>query len=220
MVSARRIARRISRRAFWALASLVVAATALYGSASAATTLVEPTGNPFVIPLDAAGNPAAFTIVASGFPPGTLVYVEQCGGRPSTDAHWRVTLDCDTGTSPSSAIVDANGVARFNADDHNRAFRPIMGPSPSGNFNCLPEGASSPKNGLADYRSCFVRVSSNNYQATDDQLFLPFVLRTKTSSSSSSSSRPWIAALIVVAAAGIVITALVLFTRRRSTHRA
>ena len=36
------------------------------GPASAATSITAPTGNPFIVPKDAGGNPVPFTVSAAG----------------------------------------------------------------------------------------------------------------------------------------------------------
>lgn len=141
-----------------------------------AGTITQPTGNPFVVPGNASGAPLPFTITASGFMPGSLVYVEQCDGTPATAQGWSPTANCDLGSSPAAAIVSGNGVATFAASDTNHAFHPFEGVSPQGLINCLSPHDPSPNNGLPDFRTCQIRVSSNNSAITADQAFLPIQL--------------------------------------------
>jgi hypothetical protein len=150
-----------------------------------------------VVPGDASGNPVAFTIVATGYTPGSLVSVEQCDGVATSAAHWSPTTDCDLGSSPSPALVDGTGKATFLSTDPNHAFTPFKGESPQTIFNCLsPNGpALSPSNGLTDYRNCKIRVSTSNTSITADQSFLNIQLpeavagtTTTTSTTASTTS--------------------------------
>src|ERR1700710_518647 len=75
------------------------------------STIVSPAGSPFAVPGDAAGTPQPFTIVATGFTPTSLVYVEQCDGIEPTTKDWSPTVNCDLGTSPAAVIVDGAGKA-------------------------------------------------------------------------------------------------------------
>ena len=135
------------------------------------TAITTPTGSPFVVPGNLAGDPQKFTVVASGFVPGTNVFVEQCDGTPSTAVGWEPTQNCDVGSSPSAAVVDSNGNATFLSTDPNHAFTPFRGASPQGLFNCLSPLEASPDNGLTDFRNCQLRVASNNVVSTSDQVF-------------------------------------------------
>ena len=159
---------------------VMVAVVATLGSASAAFagTITTPTGNPFAVPGDASGNPVAFTVVGSGYTPGSLVSVEQCNGVLPTDPSWSPTSDCDLGSSPSPVVVDATGKATFTATDPNHGFTPFKGESPQSLFNCLsPNGpALQGSNGLPDYRNCQVRVSTSNTTSTADQAFFAIQL--------------------------------------------
>lgn len=173
--------------------------TALAGFAGVAWggTVTTPTGNPFVVPGNASGNPVAFTVVATGYVPGSLVSVEQCDGVATTDPHWSPTTDCDLGTSPSPAITDGTGKVTFSSTNPNFAFTPFKGQSPQGLFNCLsPNGpALKPSDGLPDYRNCKIRVSTNNSAITADQGFLNIQLpeavagTTTTKSSTTTTVR-------------------------------
>jgi large repetitive protein len=135
------------------------------------TAITTPTGSPFVVPGNLGGDPQRFTVVASGFVPGTNVFVEQCDGTPNTAIGWDPAQNCDVGSSPSPAIVDTNGNATFLSTDSNHAFTPFRDASPQGLFNCLSPLEASPNNGLADFRNCQLRVASNNVVSTSDQVF-------------------------------------------------
>ncbi len=94
------------------LVGLLVAvflATVFAAGAGAVTAIAQPSGNPYVVRLDAHQTPLEFTVVATGFPAGSLVYIEQCNDRPPTAPHWSPTRDCDIGSSPAAAIVDEAG---------------------------------------------------------------------------------------------------------------
>ena len=158
------------------------------GAPDAAPAIAEPTASPYQVTLDAQGKPAPFTIAVAGFPAGSLVYVEQCDPQPTSTPDWAPTRNCDIGTSPAPAIVDPNGRARFVAGDLNHSFQPFVGLGPQGLFSCLTPDAKSPKSGLPEYRSCQVRVSSNNNQSTADQVFLPIVFGSASAPSTSGSS--------------------------------
>jgi hypothetical protein len=208
----------LSRRSF-AFCALVLVVVGFAGTtASAATSkITEPSSSPYAVPADAAHAPQPFTIVATGFRPGSLVYVEQCDGVAPTSASWAPTLNCDIGSAPAAAIVDSHGTATFKADDRNHAFHPFVGASPQQVFNCVAPGATPPKNTLKTFSNCQVRVSSSNAAATADQAFLvmrlPAAQATSSSSSSSSSHTGLIIALVVVAL--IVIAGVWFFTHRR-----
>ena len=161
--------------------AVLLALVAPMGRAGAATTITEPSARPYLVALDTQGRPKPFTVAASGFPAGSLVYVEQCDPQPTSAPNWAPTRNCDIGSSPAPAIVDANGRARFDAGDRNHAFQPFVGLGPEGLFNCLTPDAKSPKNGLPEFRACQVRVSSNNNQSTTDQVFLPIVFGNSSS---------------------------------------
>jgi Calx-beta domain len=154
------------------LAGIVVSA----GPASAATSITNPSSNPFVVPKDAGGNPVPFTVSAAGFVPSSNVFVEQCDGVASTAVGWDPTTNCDLGSSPAAAIADGSGNVTFDSTDVNHTFHPFKGSSPQGLFNCLSVNDPSPNNGLTDYRNCKLRVSTNNSAATADQVFLQLVL--------------------------------------------
>jgi hypothetical protein len=170
----------------------------LGAGAAVAATITAPTGNPFVVPGDASGNPQPFTVSASGFTHDQLVYVEQCDGIPPTAQGWSPTANCDLGSSPAAAIASASGDVTFAAADPNHGFHPFKGASPQGLFNCLSPHDPSPNNGLPDFRNCKIRVSTDNAAITADQAFLTIQLpdavagttttTTTTTSSSSSTS--------------------------------
>jgi hypothetical protein len=152
----------------------LVAGTFLVATASAAYagTITAPTGNPFVVPGDGAGNPVALTVTANGFTPGSLAYLEQCDGVATTSPGWSPTTNCDLGTSQAPALVDGTGTATFPANDPNRGFTPFKGESPQSLFNCLAPAAADLSNGLTNYRNCKIRVSSSNTNVTADQAFV------------------------------------------------
>jgi hypothetical protein len=152
------------------------AALTFASPAAGAATITTPTGNPFVVPADAGGNPQAFTVSASGYPADANVFVEQCDGTSPTSVGWDPTVNCDLGSSPASAIADAGGNVTFDASDINRRFAPFRGPSPQGLFNCLSPTEPSPGNGLPDFTNCQMRVSTNNSAGTSDQVFLTLTL--------------------------------------------
>jgi hypothetical protein len=155
-----------------------------------AGTITTPTGNPFVWPGDAAGNPVSVTIVATGYTSGTLVSVEQCDGVAPTVPNWSPTTHCDLATSPAQVIVDSTGKATFPANDPNHGFTPFKGESPQSLFNCLsPNGpALNPVNGLTDYRNCKIRVSTSNNSVTADQAFLNIQLPEATSGTTTTTT--------------------------------
>jgi hypothetical protein len=144
--------------------------------ASAATSITAPTGNPFVVPGNAGGDPIPFTISASGFAAGSSVFIEQCDGVSPTAVGWDPTTNCDLGSSPAAPVADGSGNVTFPQADPNFAFHPFKGASPQGIFNCLSPNDPSPANGLPDHRNCKIRVSTNNSAATADQVFLNVLL--------------------------------------------
>ena len=144
--------------------------------ASAATSITAPSSNPFVVPKDAGGNPVPFTVSAAGFAATSNVFVEQCDGVAPTAVGWDPTTNCDLGSSPAAAIADGSGNVTFDTADVNHTLHPFKGSSPQGIFNCLSLNDPSPNNGLTDYRTCKIRVSTNNSAATADQVFLQLVL--------------------------------------------
>jgi hypothetical protein len=159
------------------LAVLCGALTLTFSLAPAfASTITAPTGTPFAVPGDAAGNPQPFTLTATGFAADANVFVEQCDGTPSTAVGWDPTTNCDLGSSPAPAVADASGAVTFDAADANHAFHPFKGFSPQGIFNCLSPTQASPNNGLPDFTNCQVRVSTNNSAGTSDQAFLTMTL--------------------------------------------
>jgi hypothetical protein len=153
---------------FGALLSATLWSTA---SGAASTSITEPSGHTYHVEFDAGGKPLPVTVVATGFPPGRQVFLEQCNGRAPGEPRWSPTLDCDSGNAPAPAIADLGGTARFSKDDPNRVFAPVLGASPSRLFNCIAPHATPPGNGLTSYTTCQLRVSTNNAQQTDDQVF-------------------------------------------------
>jgi len=188
-----------------ALCLLIVASAAIAtaATAGAVTAFGQPKGNPYVVKLDAQGKPVPFTIVGTGFKPGTYVFVEQCDAHPPSAPNWLPTRDCDIGTAIAPVFADASGTARFPAGDVNHGFVPFVGLGPEGLFNCLASGAKNPKNGLPVYQTCQLRLSSNNNFATNDQVFMPIafghVPGAATTSHSSGSSHTWVWIVVAVA---------------------
>ncbi|HEV7524789.1 MAG TPA: hypothetical protein VGP92_07480 [Acidimicrobiia bacterium] len=217
----------LARPALTLLLVTMLVVTLLAGVAGAAPAISAPRGNPYVVKVDAQGRPVPFTVSVTGFPAGSLVYVEQCDGRPPTSPNWLPTRDCDLGSSPAAAIVDAHGNARFPAGDPNHAFPAFTGLGPEGLFRCLSPGAAPGHDQLPEYRTCQVRVSSNNNVTTSDQVFLPIAFgsasapapttgstsaKAGSGGSSSSSSGTVIAAVaVLVVGAGVLIA----FARKR-----
>ncbi len=152
------------------------AALVLSPTSAFAATITTPTGNPFVVPGDGAGNPLPFTISASGYTADSNVFVEMCDGTPSTAVGWDPTTNCDLGASPAPALADASGNVTFDSADPNHGFHPFKGASPQGLFNCLSPNQPSPANGLPDFTNCQLRVSTNNSAGTSDQTFLTLSL--------------------------------------------
>jgi hypothetical protein len=142
-----------------------------------AETITQPTGSPFAVPGDASGNPVPFTVVATGFPPSTQVYVETCDGVPSTATNWDPTIDCDNGASNAPVISSSTGVATFTAPG-NRQFVPVKGLQPTGLFACDAPGgpATTPAPTLGDWTNCQLRVSTSNTGPTTDQVFLTLTM--------------------------------------------
>jgi hypothetical protein len=160
-------------------AGLIIAAVVVplaLGGVAAASTIDQPRGNPVTAPVDGSGRLVPIAVVASGFAPGALVYVEQCDGAATSTPQWDPTLDCDFGSSPSAVTADANGVATFAANDRNHAFLPFVGESPQSQFNCLAAGTQPPRNNLPTFNRCAIRVSTNNTVRTADQSFVALVL--------------------------------------------
>jgi hypothetical protein len=182
-------------------------------SSSAATRIVQPGDNPYHVVLDAQGKPQPFTVSATGFQPGHLVYLEQCNGRGPAEPNWSPSLDCDVGNAPPPAIVDKSGTATFATTDPDRKFTPFVGPSPSSLFNCLAPNGPHPNNGLTSYTNCQIRVSSNNVAATQDQVFSSIVFG---GSGGGSSHAGWLIALGAVLVV-LAILGLFLVLRGRSS---
>lgn len=149
----------------------VVGAVVLTAGPVMATSISDPSGDVVVVTVKD-GKAGPFTVVAKGFEPNQSVYIEQCNGRTPADDGWEPAVDCDFGSAPAAAIADTAGVVTFSATDPNHALQPFVGASPQGLFNCLPPSGASPKNDLADFRDCQVRVSSNNTRSTSDQVFV------------------------------------------------
>ena len=218
--------RAIPRVAGLCATALVLTVVAPMSRAGAATSISEPHGKPYHVHLDPQGKPIPFTIAVAGFPAGSLVYVEQCDAQPTSAPNWAPTRDCDIGTSPAAAIVDSSGKARFASGDRNHSFQPFVGLGPESLFSCLTPGAAAVKNGLPEYRSCQIRVSSNNNQSTADQVIMPMVFGNGSASSavgphsgSSSNLTTVFVIIAVVVLLGAVGAGPVVARRRRRTTR-
>jgi hypothetical protein len=165
-------------RKHWRRASAVIAISAtcvvgLAGAAHAAGTITQPATSPFAVPGDAGGNPQSFTVVATGFVPASLVYIEVCDGLSPSTPGWDAASDCDNGASNAPVIADGTGTATFTAGS-NRQFVPVKGLQPTGLFACdsPDEAPTSPVPALGDWTDCQLKVSSSNTAATSDQAFL------------------------------------------------
>jgi hypothetical protein len=189
-------------------------------SAMATAKVTEPSSSPYAVPADDAHQPLPFTIVATGFRPGSLVYAEQCDGVSPTSANWSPTLNCDNGSAPAPAVVDSHGAVTFKANDRNHAFHPFVGASPQQVFNCVAPGASAPKNTLHTFTNCKVRVSSSNVAVTPDQTFLAMTLPSGQASSSSSSSSSHTGLIVGLVVAVVVVVAGAWFVTTRRRHAA
>src|SRR5258708_3608579 len=108
---------------------IVIGAIFVWSGTAGAAQIVQPGTQPFTVPSDKNGNPVAFTIVATGFAPGSPVYVEQCDGKPPTTLQWSPTANCDLGSSPPAAYADTSGRATFDKNDPNKKFVPFVGDS-------------------------------------------------------------------------------------------
>ena len=149
---------------------------ALAYAADAATGVTKPAPLTFKVPGDGSGVPQSVTVSASGYTPGSLVYIEQCDGVDPASSSWNVTTDCDLGSSPAPALVDSTGTVTFPANDPNFGFTAFKGDSPQDEFNCLAANQATPANGLPDYRNCQIRLSTSNTVVTADQVFFSLVL--------------------------------------------
>ncbi len=94
-----------------------LAGTVAIAPSAGAATVTSPTGNPYVVPGNASGQPQAFTVSASGYAPDDQVFIEQCDGVAPTAVGWDPSQNCDLGSSPASAIASASGTVTFLATD-------------------------------------------------------------------------------------------------------
>jgi hypothetical protein len=114
--------------------------------------------------------------------------------------------------------ADAHGIARFDAANPNQKVLLSVGQSPEGIFNCTAPRTAPPSNGLRNFTTCQLRVSTNNTQATTDQVFLPIVFG---ETSSGRSPTGWKAAVVIGGVVVLLIVGVVLlFARRRSSSTA
>jgi hypothetical protein len=175
----------------------------------------EPSSHPYHVPLDANGKALSFTVIASGYPQFTQVFVEQCDGRQPSEPNWSPAVDCDAVTGQSPATADKHGVATFKATDPTVALHPFIGQSPQAIFNCIAPHGSAPNNGLPTFSNCQIRVATNPVKATEDQLFLPLALG---GGGSNSSTSPWLY-LAIGAAVVLVVAAVIGAIARRRRNR-
>lgn len=132
-------------------------------------------------PLQAGWTPASFDITASGFPVGSIVYVQICSGVDPTTPGWDPVADCDSATVPAAGFADASGSFVFNAANENYRLPMFRGDSPQEIFQCVsPEEKANNTvpnpTELAVFDNCQIRVSSNHLNFTSDQSFLRFRL--------------------------------------------
>ena len=200
-------------RAFAAAGAAAVAGILMLAVPAYAGSVTTPSSNPFTVPGDTAGTPQSFTITATGYTPGTLVYVEQCDGTPSTAPGWQPTENCDLGTSPAGKIADTNGTVTFTANDANWGFTPFKGLSPQGLFTCGSPTDTNPNDGLPFSKACQVRVSTSNTTVTADQTFFTITLPDAETPPPSTPEAPY-AVLLPLGAVAVGGTFL-LFRKRR-----
>ena len=194
------------------------------GMAAAAPKLIEPSANPYKVQVLSNGKLAPITISASGFQPGQQVYVEQCDGNPDTAPNWTPSIDCDIGTSPAPVFTPASGTVVFDTSDLNHRFTPVKGLSPEGNFACF---TSTSPSGVPHFNTCQVRISTNNTQATTDQIFLELTMAGQagtTGSAAAASSSSSSSSTVVFVVLGVVVVvllggALLLRSRRAAQPR-
>jgi hypothetical protein len=144
-----------------------------------AGTITAPSGttsNPYVVPVDAHGNPVPFTITGSGWTKGALVYIEVCDGVSPTSSKWMPVGDCDSGSEPAGAIADAHGVVSFPATNHNYALHMFRGESPQELFNCISPHDPTLNDDQPTFRSCYIRMTTSDTTTNPTDAFLPVVL--------------------------------------------
>jgi hypothetical protein len=185
----------------------------LLASAAFAGTITAPTGNPYVWPGDANGDPTFVTVTGSGFPVGASVYVIECDGVSPATGGWTPNNHCDNITSPAAAIADGSGNVTFGAADANHQFKPVKGDPGSGLFNCYSPGHATglfpggfhpgiidPGNGLPSYINCQVMLSTSRTAVTANQAFLTFQLPDAPTDPPPTSSTSTTAATTTTAA--------------------
>jgi hypothetical protein len=214
-MTCRRRSSPLARLVVAVFAAALVCAVFSGAPLGAATRITTPSANPYHVALDPNGEPVAFTVVAEGLPAGRQAFIEQCDDRAPSAPNWSVTRDCDLGGSPAPVIVDAHGVARFDANDRNHGFRPVIGASPQALFNCMKPGTPAPANGLTTFTRCQIRVSTNNVQETDDQVFFSIVFGAGSSAGGSGST----AVVFGVVAAALFLAALATYVVARRRGR-
>ena len=200
------------------LASLGGAAVSLMlmASPAGAGTITSPSTNPYTVPGDATGTPLSFTVTASGYTPGTQVYIEQCDGVASSVSGWAPTDHCDLGTSPSAVTVPASGIVTFPANDNNFGFTPFKGLSPQGLFTCGAPSDTNPGDGLPFFTNCQVRISTSNTAVTADQAFFTMTLPAAATPPPSTPEAPM---AILLPVGGVVAAGGYLAIRKLRANR-
>ena len=161
-------------------AAVVVALTAaglvaaVAGPAGAATAISSPTGNPFVVPGNAGGDPHALHRDGDGVPGRARTCTSSSATAPRpTAVGWDPTINCDLGSSPAPVVV-----RRERERVRSRRATPTTS---SARSRARARRASStaslrttrrPTTGCRTTGACQVRVSTNNAAATTDQVFL------------------------------------------------
>jgi hypothetical protein len=134
-------------------AAVIGSSIGILGSPSASAAITKPTSRPYVVALDAKGDPKPFTIQASGYAPEEPVYLEICDGVPARAAGWSPTVDCDGTTSGAAAASDSKGVVTFAVGGQSEVLL-FRGASPTRSFNCLApadiDRGATPKVGMGD----------------------------------------------------------------------
>ena len=198
---------KIACAPFLALAFVIAAAVA----AGAAPQIVAPGSGTYTVQTDANGKLAPIAVTVKGYTPGQQVYIEQCDGLAITDPHWTPAIDCDVGTSPAPVFTPPSGTVVFDPANVNHRFTPVKGLSPQGNFACF--ATTSGKPGVPAFPTCKVRISTDNSQATTDQVF--FDLAPPGTHASSSSSSSTLTIVLVIAGAVVLVLLGGLFVVRR-----
>jgi hypothetical protein len=166
------MAKRIRRMGMAAAKVGVISAAAagtvaFVGAPPASAAILKPASRPYVVALNAKGDPEPFTIRASGYEPQEPVYLEICDGGPATEAGWSPTVDCDGTTSGAAVAANGQGVATFAVGGQSEVLL-FRGASPTRSFNCLAPAdinrAATPKAGMGNV----VPSAHRTYPPADD----------------------------------------------------